>query len=667
MENFFRLQTRIKTVITLVSILFLAGLPFEFAAASTHAQPATETGWLINADHPHAKTRLVLTGQIDPARKTVEGFLEISLDKGWKTYWRSPGEGGIAPTIDWAASSNLDHADWHWPFPQQFELLGLHTIGYKGDTVIPLTFHVKDWNQPVTLHGEFSLSSCTTICVLTEYPITLSFIPGKVPVSEQALFTNAQAISNVPTPSPLVTSTQAGWQAKEKLLTVQLTKDSGWTKPEIIVDGKTEESKDYSFKFLDSHIDGDTLTATFEVSSWLGDITFDKQSVYISVKDDAFLAEQAVEVGAAIIHPTEGTSSNSLLQMLFFALIGGLILNVMPCVLPVLGMKLSSVISAQGLERRQIRGQFLASSAGILVSFWLLASFLLALKLTGSAVGWGIQFQNPWFIGFMVVITTVFGANMLGLFEINLSSNTNTWLASKGGHSYSGHFVQGMFATLLATPCSAPFLGTAIAFALAASSIEMFAVFTALGIGMALPWILVATFPGLASFLPKPGPWMKRVKQLFGVMMLLTSVWLLSLLGNFLPASSVEKSISSTAQELPWQPLSETLIEQSVGEGKTVFVDVTAAWCVTCKANKVGVILQDPVYSTLKKGDIVLVQGDWTHPGETVTSFLRKHNRYGVPFNIVYGPNAPQGIALPVILSKSLVMDAIAKAQGQSD
>jgi suppressor for copper-sensitivity B len=449
--------------------------------------------------------------------------------------------------------------------------------------------------------------------------------------------------------------------------------------------------------------------ALFDVSTWLGEIDLSGQSVDVTVKDNDFVAEQSTAVSTGAISTVSG--GFSLIEMVGFALLGGLILNVMPCVLPVLGMKLSGVIHAQGLARSKVRLQFIASSAGIITSFWLLAAFLLILKMSGNAIGWGIQFQSPWFIGLMVAVTALFGANMLGLFEFRLSANTNTWLASKGDDSYAGHYFQGMFATLLATPCSAPFLGTAVAFALAASALEMILIFTALALGMALPWLVVATFPGVAAYLPKPGAWMNKVKLLFGAMMLITSVWLLYLLTNHLPpfwvvviavvilvallaktkrvygdkalaisggaslillvgalvGGSVTAKHWSTPlpEDLVWRPLSDEIITNSVAQGKTVFVNVTADWCVTCKANKIGVILQDPVYSALNHSKVVPVQGDWTHPDGAVTDYLRANGRFGVPFNIVYGPSAPQGIALPVILTSDMVMSALEQASGE--
>lgn len=685
-------------------LLLMSALLFSVASFAQ-----TETGWLTNPNHPPVKTRFVLTGQMNPADKTVEGFLEVDLSGDWKTYWRSPGEGGIAPSINWDKSTNLNNVDWHWPHPEHYSLLGINTLGYKGDVVIPMTLHVDDFNQPVFIDAKLTLSSCTTICVLSDYPLSLSFTPNELTVSDQAMYIHAQAISMVPKPSPLISDQQAKWDKRTNQLEVTLTKSLGWQKPDVIIDSSAEAISDYSYKLKKVDIEGDTLTAIFEVSTWLGDIDLTEQSVNITIKDTDFIAEQTAPVYIGVI--SNVSADLSLIEMIGFAVLGGLILNVMPCVLPVLGMKLSGVISAQGLERRKIRLQFLASSAGILTSFWLLAAFLLILKLTGSAIGWGIQFQSPWFIGFMVMVTALFGANMLGLFEIRLSSGTNTWLASKGDNSYGGHYLQGMFATLLATPCSAPFLGTAVAFALAASALDMIAIFTALAIGMALPWIVVALFPGLASYLPKPGAWMNKVKLLFGVMMLITSGWLVYLLANHLPifwivmivviafvwilarikqvygnkALAISGSLSlgllagglilgsvtaehwSTPlpQDLAWQPLSNQAIDTAVKQGKTVFVDVTADWCVTCKANKIGVILQDPVYSALQHSNVVPIQGDWTHPDGKVTDYLRANGRFGVPFNIVYGPNAPEGIPLPVILTSDAVTSALKAASGE--
>ncbi|HIF9257861.1 TPA: protein-disulfide reductase DsbD family protein [Photobacterium damselae] len=674
---------------------------------SVHANTLT-TGWVHNPQHPPVAVRLMLTGEKNEANKTVEGLLEVKLDKDWKTYWRSPGEGGTAPSINWELSSNLNSVDWHWPLPKRYEFLGVETLGYKHDVIFPMTFHLDDMNKPVFLSGKLTMSSCTSICVLTDYELSLDFNPEKLVPSVDAMVLYNKGNSLVPKPSTAVELTQVSYDEAKKIVSIVATNKAGWTNPDVFVDGQSKPVKQTSFLTPKIDVSGEQLIAQVPVSSWFGTPKLVGEPLSVTITDK----DIAVELSkTADNKPVIALQNDSLLKVIGLALLGGLILNIMPCVLPVLGMKLSSVISAKGLERRQIRAQFIASALGILVSFWLLAGFLALLKVSGQALGWGVQFQSPWFIGAMMIITGLFAANMLGLFEIRLSSNTNTWLATRGGNSYGGHFVQGMFATLLATPCSAPFLGTAVAFALGANYLTLFAIFTALAVGMAAPWLLIALFPQLANALPKPGMWMNTVKTIFGLMMLVTSLWLLSLMANFFSLKIVivigvialalllsqlwrikgkratlltvgfliivtaigliigsltaDKWAKPLPQDHHWIPLNVEQIKQDVAQGKTVFVDVTADWCITCKANKVGVILQEPVYSALDQENIVLMRGDWTKPSDYVTNFLQSHGRFGVPFNIVYGPAAPNGIELPVILTSEQVLDALKQASSK--
>jgi suppressor for copper-sensitivity B len=699
-----------KTFNSYVSLVILISASF-FAFFSLTANASDKsTSWLVNPMHPPLEVRLMLTGQKDFEAKTVEGFLEVKLANDWKTYWRSPGEGGIAPKIDWELSNNLDTVDWQWPMPKRYEFLGVETLGYKEHVIFPMTFHIDDMNKPVFLSGKLTMSSCTSICVLTDYELVLDFTPANLPLSTNAMHVFNQGMSQVPKTSQAVSLDIISWNQAKKELTVVATNTAGWNKPDVFIDGQSQNVKDTSFLAPKIAINDNQMIATIPASSWFGDPELLNEEMAVTISDE----NMAVELSATATNQIVPMAANtSLLKIIGIALLGGLILNIMPCVLPVLGMKLSSVISAEGLQKRQIRTQFLASAAGILTSFWLIAGFLVILKISGQALGWGIQFQNPYFIGAMIIITGLFAANMLGLFEIRLSSNTNTWLATRGDNSHTGHFVQGMFATLLATPCSAPFLGTAVAFALGANYITLFAIFTALAIGMAAPWLLIALFPRLAQMMPKPGKWMDKVKTMFGLMMLATSIWLLTLMTSFLSTGLVwliglslialllwrlgnvkgRKPVIFTlaflifgsaggmilgsvtadhwATPLPadhaWVPLQTDEIARAVSQGKTVFVDVTADWCITCKANKIGVLLQEPVYSALGEDNMLLMRGDWTKPSDYVTGFLQSYGRFGVPFNIVYGPGAPQGISLPVILSTDDVLNAIRVASGSSN
>lgn len=694
-----------------VLLSFLSFFLLSFLPLMASANEAS-TGWLSDPKHPPLSVRFMLTGQTNPQAKTVEGLLEVQLDGDWKTYWSSPGEGGIAPSLDWSQSENLNHVEWHWPVPGRYEFLGIETLGYKGHVVFPITLHMKDMQQPAWFLGKLTMPSCTNICVLNDYELSLTFQPDQLNLSEQALHLYNQGQSQVPKPSTTVELISAFWNQTEETAIFQITKPQGWINPDVFVNGSSNELKNFIFDSPDIQVNENTITASFKVSNWLEAVDLKNRTLPLVVTD-----QNLATALNAILNTRPGneliavSQSKGLLTIIAIALLGGLILNIMPCVLPVLGMKLSSVISAKGLKKQQIRGQFLASAAGILVSFWLLAAFLAVLKLSGQALGWGIQFQNPYFIGAMVLVTGLFAANMMGLFEIQLSSNSSTWMASLGDNSYKGHFIQGMFATLLATPCSAPFLGTAVAFALGADYFVLFLVFTALAIGMAIPWLLIASFPQLANILPKPGRWMNTVKTLFGFMMLATSLWLLSLMTSFVGtaatlitglmlvvlllwqlgrkkgrrpalltlaflcfASAVSLLISFTTgclstgstAEIQWQPLKTEAIQKAVEQGKTVFVDITADWCITCKANKVGVLQRESVTSKLQENNLIPMLGDWTRPSEYVTDFLQSYGRYGVPFNIVYGPGAPEGIELPVILTSDAVIKAIEQARGNS-
>jgi len=699
------LKKQLSALLTCLALL--ATLAASFVPLSAQATEYS-TGWVSNPQHPPVEIRYMLTGQNNPQANTVEALLEVKLDTGWKTYWRSPGEGGVAPSIDWSLSNNLEDVDWHWPMPKRYEFLGVETLGYKEHIIFPMTLHVEDMSKPVFLSGKLTMSSCTSICVLTDYEISLNFTPSDLSASQEAMHLYNQGMSHVPKPSKAITLDQISWDERSRTLSVIATNPQGWKQPDVFIDGTSQQAQDSSFRTPTIRLEGNQFIAQMKVSSWFGSPDLVNQTLNATISDN----DIAVELPGVVtdLPITVGSDSN-LLEVIAIALLGGLILNIMPCVLPVLGMKLSSVIAAEKLAQRQIRTQFLASAAGIVFSFWLLAGFLITLKLSGQALGWGVQFQSPYFIGAMVLITGLFAANMFGLFEIRLSSNTNTWLATRGDGSYLGHFVQGMFATLLATPCSAPFLGTAVAFALGADFVTLITIFTALALGMAAPWLIIAAFPSLAKLMPKPGLWMNKLKTLFGFMMLATSLWLLTLMANFFSillvsiigcvlaiallwrlgkvkgrkpviltlaflmfgtaGSLILGSVTADqwATPLPadhnWQPLDTKQITQAVSQGKTVFVDVTADWCITCKANKISVLLQDPVYSKLGEENIVLMRGDWTKPSEYVTGYLQSNGRFGVPFNIVYGPSAPQGIPLPVILNSSEVVQAIKTASGQ--
>ncbi|WP_421215766.1 protein-disulfide reductase DsbD family protein [Aeromonas jandaei] len=649
---------------------------------------ASDTGWLTSPQNDHARVRL----QADrSAPDHTRILLDVALESDWKTYWHSPGEGGIAPRILW--DEPVGDFQWRWPAPRHFEVAGLSTQGYQGEVRFPLSL-----NYPAgqSLKGTLRLSTCSNVCILTDFPFTLA-VDGQEPAGFD--FGWAKAISNLPQPLPADTWVELGYQHNQ--LQLRAERADGWQSPALFIDAL--EGAEFGKPALE--VEGNTLIARVPVSDgWQGDAPdLRGQSLGLLLTSGEQAWQTKGSIDEALVLPAP---SQPIFWLLGAALLGGLILNLMPCVLPVLALKLGSVLQHQEREQGTVRKQFLAASAGIIASFWVLAAMSTLLRATQGAVGWGIQFQSAGFIAFMVLVTLLFCANLLGLFEIRLPSNLNTRLATSGGNGLGGHFLQGSFATLLATPCSAPFLGTAVAFALAAPLGQLWLIFTALGIGMSLPWLLVATLPQLALWLPKPGRWMGRLRILLGLMMLGSSLWLASLLGShlgnvqvywlmaamllalligivwrygmrgFTLALSLSALVGAalllgeafTAQgtgnvdRVVWQPLSERAITDALAQNKRVFIDVTADWCVTCKANKYNVLLRDEVQTALSAPDVVALRGDWSKPDETIAAFLRQRGAAAVPFNQIYGPGLPRGEILSPLLDKADLLTLLNQA-----
>jgi suppressor for copper-sensitivity B len=364
----------------------------------------------------------------------------------------------------------------------------------------------------------------------------------------------------------------------------------------------------------------------------------------------------------AIVAAASIATWTAVLPILAVALLGGLILNIMPCVLPVLLLKLTGVLDLSGRERAHLRAAFLSTAAGIVASFLVLAGGLVALKSAGASIGWGIQFQQPAFLALMAIVCILFAANIWGLFQIPMPAFVGRVAVASDaglGSDHAKSFFTGVLATALATPCSAPFVGTAVGFALARGPAEILAIFLALGLGLALPYLAIAAAPGLVGFLPRPGAWMRWLKGVLGLTLVATAIWLMSIIGvqtGLLGASA------ATGGGAHWVAFDEAAIADSVARDKVVFVDVTADWCITCQANKKLVIDADPVAGRLQQDGVVAMKADWTNPDPKIADFLGRHGRYGIPFNIVYGPGAPAGIVLPELLTRQAVTAALDQA-----
>jgi thiol:disulfide interchange protein len=392
----------------------------------------------------------------------------------------------------------------------------------------------------------------------------------------------------------------------------------------------------------------------------------------------------------------------SLFITLFFALLGGLILNIMPCVLPILSLKTLALVKKSGHIRKHTAKYGIAYTLGILFSFATIAALLIALQRGGEAIGWGFQMQSPAFVGFLIYLLFLVGLNLSGVFHLpvlfgNTSHNINE-------NSIHGSFFTGVLATLVATPCTAPFMASAIGAALSMPPWAAMLIFLTLGFGLALPFLLISIFPGLLRFLPKPGAWMEKFKELLAFPMYASVIWLLWVLGmqtgiggvsiilcgllliifmlwlhkavGYCKLSHRLFSIMATIimliamlfyigkidkEEMAYTPYSAQTLASLRAEGKAVYVDVTAAWCITCQLNK-NIALETPnTRQVFKDKNITLMVADWTNKNAEITEFLRNFGHNGVPLNVFYPVGGGEPVVLPQILSEDIVIDAVSE------
>ncbi len=474
----------------------LAGIALAsiFVALGAGPAAAVSSDWL---DQAQARVRQIAAGgessggQLDGAATgELRLGLQFSLEPGWKIYWRTPGEAGIPPVLDWSASQNLASAEMRWPVPHRFTLFGLDTVGYSGEVVLPIHARAQDSDRPVRLEAQLTYLICSDICIPHEGAFSLDLPAGGIPPGAEG-FLISQAERLVPGDGQsaglaLESAFLVGDPAAPALEVVARS-EIPFEAPDLLVEGPPG----YLFAAPAVEFSEDRQEAVLRVESergLLADGVLEGKMVTLTLTDGRRGMEQAAitRFAPGMASPV-AADAGTLLQILALAVLGGLILNLMPCVLPVLSIKLLSVAKQGGRDRKEVRISFLASATGILFSFMVLAGLAIALKAGGMAVGWGIQFQQPLFLTAMAVLLTLFACNLLGFFEIPLPRALADVAGEGRGHGLVGHFSAGAFATLLATPCSAPFLGTAVGVAFARGAGEILMIFAALGVGLALP------------------------------------------------------------------------------------------------------------------------------------------------------------------------------------
>jgi len=376
-----------------------------------------------------------------------------------------------------------------------------------------------------------------------------------------------------------------------------------------------------------------------------------------------------------------------LAYMLLLALLGGLILNFMPCVLPIVWLKVTYISKKCQKNLKKTRTEISFIILGIIISFLLLAMITISIRNLGHLVGWGMHFQEPLFVGFIATIIAVSSLNMLGLFQIKTPQNLQLILDKTDGKI--GDFLHGVFIVLLATPCTAPFLSTAVAYSLTQSSEITLLFYITIGIGLSMPYIALITFSNAIKMLPRPGKWMEKLKLVTAIIFASISLWMFYVLYKQLPdlaialisiiiiligTSNIKLSIlASLLIILAYSQINPRLVESEefdiesisseVELGNTVFVNITSDWCITCKLNEELVLNDKEIQYALKKYKIVMITGDYTSNSKTISNYIRQHKRSGIPLSIVYGPSASDGIILPIIFTKQDVINAINKAR----
>ena len=656
--------------------------------------------------------------------QNIQLGLQFKLEPGWKIYWRSPGDAGYPPRLNWKRSENLKKINFGWPLPIRFSVSGIQTIGYKKEVVFPISATINDQNKRLKLRADLDYLACNEICIPYKAALSLDIPTGSAAdrLSENYRLIN-QYIEKIPGNGIIhklkisgAETTGSFFEPKENIrkgfITIKTKSGIPYTKPDIFIEGPEL----IFFGAPKVQLNKNQTTATFVIPFIEEEnAKIINSKIRLTLKDGDRSAEDNLRVKLSGGPQKIEVKKLSLLLPLGFALLGGLILNLMPCVLPVISLKVLSIVSYSGLSKQAVRLSFIATALGIIFSFLVIGGGLMSLKFAGSTVGWGIQFQHPWFIVGLSIIVAFFAYNLWGLFELRLPSSVSNFANDSGNNiensnNFGKNFITGAFATILATPCSAPFLGTAVGFALAGSVIDIFTIFLALGTGMALPYLIIAAFPGFADKLPKPGIWMVTIKKILGVALVATAIWLLSILaiqvslkaaliisalliliglslvvknrqkenyrllttsiiiasilGAFWVPYNVKNSLAEidSPKEAYWQKFNPEIIPELVKSGKTVFVDITAEWCITCKVNKAIVLGRKGFKDLIKSKEIIAMQGDWTKPDKRILNYLRKFDRFGIPFNAVYGPGIKLGEALPELLTTDTVLDSLQKA-----
>jgi thiol:disulfide interchange protein len=689
-----------------------------------------------SADAAHLHVQLVV-----PSSTLMPGYpnkagLYFKLEPGWHVYWKNAGDSGEPPRLKWTLPSGITAGPLQFPAPKRLPLGPLMDFGYEDEVLFPFTLNVASnaAQGPAVLHAKVDWLVCREVCIPGKAELeTTRPVTGEAPKAatvepEGALY--ARLDNRVPpspppgfkagfTPTPtgfrltVVTGqkeTQAAFfpsdqivldnPAPQKLtptangLTLDLKKDANLTSNPGQLRGVIELSNGRAYE----------IAAPAGAPAAAVDKNPDEIAAATSTANTASPATSTPATSTSQPESTPG-----LARIVGLAFLGGLILNLMPCVFPVLFLKGLALMQSGAEERHRLRTHGLVYTAGILISFWVLVAVLLGLRSAGARLGWGFQFQSPVFLSLMAGLLFFLALSLAGQFEIGLSlTSAGGSLAAKQG--YTGSFFTGVLAVIVATPCTAPFMGAAIGYALAQPSIVTLAVFTALALGLAAPYAALTLQPAWTRLLPKPGAWMEVLRQAVSVPIFATVIWLAwvlanaygaavlaALLAGFLliaiagwflgrwpaqrwstilaalilagfialsvwaPKTLAVASTPSASPEHASQPWSAETVARYQSQGRPVFVDFTASWCLSCQVNERVALTTPEVRKAFADANVALLRADWTQHDEAIAQALAGLGRSGVPAYALYVPGEPQPRLLPEVLTPGIVTDALNK------
>ena len=689
-----------------------------FVTAARALPASAATGFAgATASAPHLTVQLVIPpAQIYPGQSFTAG-LYFKLDPGWHVYWINAGDSGEPPSMKWTLPAGISAGALQFPAPRRLPLGPLMDFGYEGEVLFPIPMQVISTFKPaaadVTLGGKATWLVCREVCIPGHAELAVSRKTlTQSPPAETDIISDADLIQRFQhtLPQPLPAGDEAKFESTPKGMAL------------TVITGSRETSAQF-FPF-DQNILANAAPQT---------VTSLKNGVQLSLIKDDNLTTPPKELHGLLVlgdgrayefHATPGTlgaaagsDTRGLLGIVLFAFAGGIILNLMPCVFPVLFIKGLALVQSSREERHKLRLHGLVYTLGIVASFWVVVAALLILRGAGHQLGWGFQFQSPAFLALIALLLFFLGLSLAGQFEIGLTlTSAGSGLAQKSG--YAGSFFTGVLAVIVATPCTAPFMGAAIGYALANSAVVTFAVFTALALGLAAPYLLLAFNPAWTRILPRPGAWMEVLKQAVSIPIFGTVIWLVwvfnqtagpsalvALLVAFLllaiagwilgrwpakaaataaavlvlllavalpilaveklPAPSAMAATSAAGRGTRWEPFSPELVAKYRAQGRPVFVDFTASWCLSCQVNERVVLDRTDVQQRLASSGVALLRADWTRHDEVIAQTLAGLGRSGVPTYALYPADpAKEPHLLPEVLTPGIVFNALDSVKG---